>query len=275
MASDTVTQADPQKTPPPLLLERRVRGRAHKIGRWTLVVIVVLALLAGGAVVAVIGQRLKAPDWVRVRIEARIEQSLGGMQIEFGDVSLVINKGWRPRVRLRDVVLLDASGQLVAQLSDAEAALAMRPLLKGKIQPKKIVLNGALATLRRGSDGKVALSVGGATAPVGQAEGLPQLIESWDQVFLKPALAALQSVEVDAVSLRYEDAQKGRAWSLDGGMVRLDRTGDQLNLSAGFSLLSGRDYASTVEMSYASRIGDTRADFGMSVRDIAAQDIIA
>ena len=278
MTPDTVTQAetqaethaDAQKKPVP---PRRVRGRAHKVGRWTLAVTLVLVLAVGGAVLAVVGQRLNAPDWLRTRIEARIERSLGDMQIEFGDVSLVINKGWRPRVRLRDVVLLDGTGQVVAQLTEAQASLAMRPLLRGQLQSKQIVLNGAIATLRRGRDGNVALSVGAGAAPVDQAANLPQLIEQWDQLFLKPQLAALVSVEIEALSLRYEDALKGRAWTLDGGTVRLDRTGDQVKASAGFSLLSGRDYASSVEVNYASRIGDVRAEFGVVIEDIAAQDI--
>ena len=272
MAPNTVTQADTQQTPKP---PRRARGRARRAGRWALVLTVVLGILAGAVVLSMIGQRLNAPDWVRARIEARIERSLGGMQVEFGDVSVVINKGWRPRVRLRDVVLRDGSGQPVAHLADAEVALAMRPLLRGQVQAKKIVLNGVFATMRRDHDGKVALSVGGAAAPVNQAEGLPQLIETWDQLFLRPQLAALASVEITAVTLRFEDAQQGRAWTLDGGTVFLDRDADQLTVSAAFSLLSGRDYASTIEMSYTSRIGDVRADFGMSVRDIAAQDIAA
>jgi len=273
MAQDTVTEADTQETS---RRSRPARSRAHKVGRWTLVVIMVLSLMVGGAIMAVVGQRLSAPDWVRARIEARIEQSLGGMQIEFGGVSVVINKGWRPRVRLRDVVLLDENGQLVAQLAEAQAALAMRPLLKGQVQPKQILLNGALATLRRDRDGKLSLSVGASNAPVEQAANLPQLIEQWDQLFLEPQLAALTSVEIEALSLRYEDAQKGRAWTLDGGSIRMDRDReDLLTLSAVFSLLSGRDYASVIEMNYASRIGDARAEFGMSVQDIAAQDIAA
>lgn len=272
MAPHTVTKPVP---PPPVDPPRRVRGRVHRAGRWLLLLTVVLGLFASVAVLGLIGQRLNAPEWVRERIEERIERQLGGMEIEFGAISVVVNKGWRPRVRLRDVTLKDAAGQVVAQLADAEAALAMRPLLRGQLQVKKIALNGALATIRRGRDGKVALSLGGSGAPVNQAESLPQLIESWDKVFLNPQLSALASIEVQAVSLRYEDALKGRAWSLDGGTVRLARAGSDLTLSAAFSLLSGRDEASTIEFSYSSRIGDTRAEFGMSVQDIAAQDIAA
>ncbi len=236
---------------------------------------VILVTLGGWAILAVFGQRWNLPDWARARVETRIERVLGEMQIEFGNVSMVIDRGWRPRVRLRDVVLRDGDGQLVAQLGEAEAALAMRPLLRGQLQAKQIVLSGALASLRRGRNGEVSLSIGAGTAPVEQAASLPQLIEQWDQLFLKPQLAALVSVEIQAISLQYEDALKGRAWTLDGGTIRLDRDKDQLKLSAGFSLLSGRDYASTIEMSYASRIGDAAAEFGLLVEDIAAQDIAA
>ena len=275
MASQPVTRPDPPKQKDPGDPPRRKRSRAHQAGRWALLLTVVLGLFASVAVLGLIGQRLNAPEWVRERIEERIDRTLGGMQIEFGDMSVVVNKGWRPRVQLRDVVLLDSSGQVVAQLSVAEAALAMRPLLRGQLQVKKIALTGALATIRRGRDGKVALSLGGATAPVNQAENLPKLIESLDNLFLKPQLSALTSIEVRAVSLLYEDAQQGRAWTLDGGTVQLDRKGVDVTLSASFSLLSGRDEASTIELNYASRVGDSRAEFGISVQDIAAQDIAA
>lgn len=271
MVDNTVVQEDTEQPEP---APRRQRSRAHKVGRWTVFSVVVLAVVASLIVVAVIDQRLTAPDWLRDRIEARIERNLGGLQVSFGGVSLIIHKGWRPRLHLRDVELTDMGGQLIAQLADAEAELAMRPLLRGQVQAKRISLSGALATLRRDSNGNVALSMGG-VAPVNQAAGLPQLIETWDRLFLEPQLASLVSVEMQALTLRYEDAQQGRAWTLDGGTIRLDRTGDQLQLAAGFSLLSGRDYASVIEVNYASRIGDTKADFGISVQDIAAQDIAA
>lgn len=235
----------------------------------------VAVILAGLAAMFVIGQRLSPPDWLRDRIEARIERGLNGMQIAFGDVEMVIRKGWRPRLRLRDVVLSDADGRVIAQLSNAEASLAMRPLLRGQVQPRRILLSGAFATLRRDRDGRVALSLGQTAAPMQQAEGVTQLIERGDRILLLPQLSALASVEIEAVTLRYEDARQGKAWTLDGGQVLLERSGDQLRLGAGFALLSGRDYASSVEMNYASRIGSPEAEFGVSVQDIPAQDIAA
>lgn len=250
-------------------------GRARRAGAWTLRLSLVAGCLAVLGILFILGQDLRAPDWLRDRVEARIERNLGGLQLEFGDVEFVVHKGWRPWLRLRDVTLADAEGRHIAALSHAEASLAMRPLLKGQVQPKRIALSGGYATLRRDENGMVALSLSENALPVGQAAGIPQLIEATDRVFLLPQLAALVSVELDGLILRYEDARQQRGWTLDSGRIRLDRSGDDLRLGAGFDLLSGRAYASSVEMNYFSRIGTPQAEFGVAIQDLAAEDIAA
>lgn len=270
--SGAVTQADPQTG---RAAGGRARRAARRVGLWTMRVAALVAILVSLAVILVVDQQLRPPDWLRARVEARIEKGLAGLQISFGDIQLVIREGLRPRLHLQDVVLTQPDGRTVARLADAEASLALRPLLRGEVQPKRILLSGVFATLRRDSDGAVSLTLDETAAPVGQAAGLPQLMERADHMLRHPQLSALAALEVDAVTLRYEDVRTGGAWTLDGGQVRLDRDREELRIGAGFALLTGRDYASSVEMNYASRIGDTRAEFGISVQDIAAPDIAA
>lgn len=267
-----VTQADPHSARPAGGRGRRVLSRA---GLWGLRLVAFLVLLASLAVLVGVNKRLRPPDWLRDRLEARIEQSLDGMQIAFGDIGLVIREGLRPRLHLQDVVLSEADGRILARLSDAEASLALRPLLQGRVQPKRIALSGVFATLLRDREGAVSLALDTAAAPVGEAAGIPQLMEDAEQLLLRPQLAALVRLDVDAVTLRYEDRRTGKAWTLDGGEVKLERDGDDLRFGSSFALLSGRDYASSVEANYSSRIGETRAAFGISVQDIAAPDIAA
>jgi len=169
--------------------------------------------------------------------------------------------------------LSKVNGAIVAHLSDAQASLAMRPLLSGLVQPKRVSISGLFATLRREAGGSVALSLEGSETPLRQAAGLPQLIEQFDSLLMIPALSALDSIETEALSLRYEDARQGRGWTLDGGHLRLNRTGQNLEIAGGFSLLSGRDYVGSVEASYRSEIGDPAADFGILVSEIASEDI--
>lgn len=265
MVSDT--QSDP---PPP-----RRRSRARRVGLWTAGGTVLIVLGLALTVLLVLGQTLQAPDWLRERVATRVERNLGGLQLSFGDVDFVMHHGWRPRVRLRDVVLRDPQGQVLVRLSDAEASLAMRPLLSGQVQPKHIRLTGAFATLRRDINGVLSLSLGDAAAPMAPVRSVPELIGQGDRIMQVPALSALTGVDLQALTLRYEDARQGRAWTLDGGRLQLDRAGQDLRLAANFALLSGRDYASTVEANYTSVIGEQAAQFGISVQDIPAQDIAA
>jgi hypothetical protein len=266
----TEPKTEPAQAEPPARGRRRRRRRA---GIWS---VSVLLLAMAAAVYFGLDRTLFAPDWLRHRISERIEGTLQGQKIEFGSVEFVINQGWRPRVRLRDVVLTRADGTLLAQLSDVEASLAMRPLLRGQVQPKRVFLGGAYATLRREAGGAVALRFGDqSAAPLEQAANFAQLIEQGDQLLLNPQLSALQQIEMTALTLRYEDQRSGKAWTLDGGHVLLDRDGDSLRLSSGFSLLSGRDYASSVEASYASRIGDAEAEISINISEMPSEDIAA
>ncbi|SDD77426.1 Protein of unknown function [Ruegeria marina] len=236
---------------------------------------ILLVFLAAFSALMVVGHRLQAPPWLQARVESRLNTVLGDKRVSFGDVSLVINKGWRPRLRLRDVELSDAEGRVIARLSDAEASLAMRPLLRGQIQPKRISLSGAHANLRRDAEGAFTLSLGDGRAAVEQAPTLVRMLETFDGVFLNPALQALTSIEVTSLGLEYEDMRQGRAWTLDGGQVLLTRNSDAIRMATEFSVLSGRDYASRFEANYSSTLGQPTASFGISVTDVAAIDIAA
>ncbi|CUH87472.1 putative protein involved in outer membrane biogenesis [Phaeobacter sp. CECT 5382] len=228
--------------------------------------------LAAGALYFGIGTRMAAPLWLRQQVEERIENDLNGMQIEFGEIHMVVNRGWRPRIGLRDIRLLAADGASIMQLADAEVSLAMRPLLQGRIQPKRIALSGLYVNLRRESDG-IALSFSETGSPLRQAGNLAELIEQWDRQFEMPVLSALTEMSTAGVTLRYEDARLGRVWTLDGGHVKLTRSGPTLTVSSGFSVLSGRQDVGLMEANYKSDIGDAAAEFGILVSDIASEDI--
>ncbi|KIC19544.1 YhdP family protein [Leisingera sp. ANG-DT] len=249
------------------------RRRRWRLLRGLVWVLALLSFLGAGAVYFGIGTRLDAPDWVRTRVEARIEQHLNGLQVEFGAIHVVVNKGWRPRVSLQDVVLRHPDGSVFAQLADAQASLAMRPLLQGRIQPKRIALSGLFAALRRNEDGSLALSFASGAAPSRRAATLVELIEQWDSQLQKPVLAALTEVETSELTLSYTDDRLGRGWTLDGGRIGLQRQGSSVSLSAAFSVLSGRGEVGTVEASYASEIGSPEAEFGVLVSEIASEDI--
>nr|WP_170572255.1 DUF3971 domain-containing protein [Ruegeria atlantica] len=258
-----------QPEKPPRRRRSRRRKAAHFSG-WT---ILSLGLLVFAAWFFLFGQNLHAPEWLRKRVEHRLEQSLGGLQFRFGDASFIVNEDWRPRLQLMDVTISDAAGQQIAQVSELQTRLSMRGLLRGQIRPRRILLRDAQFALTRGLDGALTLTVGAGSAPVQKAPDLAQLIEQSDDVFLSPILSGLRSVELESLTLDYQDLRLGRAWIFDGGHIRIDRSGDEMRLATGFSVLTGRDYASTIEANYTSVLGTPQAEFGVSITDLPAEDI--
>lgn len=258
---------------------RRKRGRQRE-GSWARRMIwrqscrIALVVLLGVLLMNMfVGQTLSAPGWLRAAVSARIEQAMPGHEIDFAEMHFVIRKGWRPRVGVSGLRITGPEGRVLLELSSAEASLAMRPLLEGKVNPKKITLSGARASFRRAEDGGVALDLGGSGQMVEEAASLPELIEGWEERLLQEPLTALTEFELTGVTLGYDDALSGRSWTVDGGRLLLERHGDRLSLSAGLNLLSGRSYAASVEASYDSSIPTREAEFGIQVNDVAAEDI--
>ena len=236
----------------------------------------VMVLSVGAAVFYMKSYPVTAPDWARDRIETRLAEVLPQARLRFGEVAVLMDEGWRPRLRLRDVALNTPTGAEIARFNEVSAVFAGAPLLDGRIQPRQITLTGIVASLKRDRDGSVSLQSGeSGLAPARQAATLPDLIGEVDNLLESPALADLRGVELRAVTLRYEDARAERAWTVDGGRLLLGREGDTLTLGADVALLSGGAGAATLSANYTSQIGARSADFGVTFEDVAAGDIAA
>ncbi|RKF16875.1 hypothetical protein D6850_04915 [Roseovarius spongiae] len=256
--------------------QRRARRR-RKAGLWSLISMAVLAAAASLLILSYLGTPITVPDWLRARITERINRDTGDFNVELGQMTVVIEQGWKPRLALRDVVLRGPDGAPLANLSELGGRVAMRPLLSGQLRPASIRVSGVQLRLRRDASGMVDVSLGEAAgqpaAARREARGLGAVIGQIDDALQRPVLAALKRVAIDNITLRYEDARAGRAWNVDGGSIELTRTGGDLAMRGDFSLLGNRAFASTVEVNYASHIGDTAADFGVNIQDIPSDDI--
>ncbi len=242
-------------------------------GRWMLFVLALVSFTGGAVLISATGTRFTAPDWLRAKVTERINRDIHGFSVAFGEVSLVVSHDWVPRLSLQDVTLRDAAGLRLANLSNVRSAVALGPLLRGNLQPASIHLSGARVTLRRSASGGVRLSVGGTAPPVEEAETFVALADRLEEFLQRPHFADLRRVEASNLTLRYEDARAGRAWTVDGGRLEMTRDGDDLRIRGDFALLGARDYATTLEMTYTGRIGQAAADFGVSFEDMPARDI--
>ncbi|MCR9126102.1 MAG: hypothetical protein NXH82_08230 [Rhodobacteraceae bacterium] len=257
--------------------ERRARRRrrARLATLWSLIGAGLLSVALAVGVLVLIDQTMTAPAWLRDRVADRLESNLAGVQLRFGDIEMVVNKGWRPRLRLRDVVVSDTRGRVIVQLSDAEASLAMRPLLRGQMQPKAIVLTGAQVAMRRDTTGEITFLLGRDGQQGRRIESPAEFVALLDATLQAGPLSALTRVDLQALTLHIQDLRADRFWTVDGGAVSFDRSDDDLRLAGNFALLSGRAEAASLELNLSSRIGETAATFGMNIADVATQDLAA
>ncbi|SEK36214.1 AsmA-like C-terminal region [Roseovarius nanhaiticus] len=264
----------------------RRRRRRRKAGIWSLLSVIFLAGAGTLYALSFLGTPITLPDWLRGRIVERINTDAGDLQVDLDEMVVVIEEGWVPRLALRGVTLRGADRRVIARLAELGGTLAMRPLLSGELRPSQIRLSGLQVNLRRNDSGEVGVQLGGiAAAPraaqtAGGAGGAPAamrdpgaLIAEIDGALARPAMAALRGIYADNMTLRYEDARTGRAWTIDGGQVEATRQSGMLRVRANFALLGARAYPSTLEFSIASRIGSRAAQLALNFSDLPAGDL--
>lgn len=241
---------------------------------WIVVGVLLIGAAGAGGVFYAKGRAFTLPDWAEARIETRIADALPQVRVGFDEMMVVIDDGWVPRIRLRNIGVTSVTGEEVARFNELRVSFAPGPLMSRQIQPERISLSGVVARLRRGADGRISLSanlVG--DGAVREAGSLPELIGQFDDVLDAPALQSLRSIEVRALTLQYDDLLTDKAWTIDGGRLLMTREGDALALTADLALLSGGSGVATLEAHYESTIGEIAAEFGLSFEGVAATDI--
>ncbi|MEO1364776.1 MAG: hypothetical protein AAFU86_13485, partial [Pseudomonadota bacterium] len=212
--------------------------RRHGLG--SLFFSLLLAALAGLLLYVLMGRPVAAPDWLRDRIQAEVAAGTEDARLTFDTLNFVVEDARYPRLRMTNVRVLSRSGAEVVGFAELRAGLSLGDLLTGRVLVNEIDVSGVFANLRRRADGSVVLSGGyDLTAPAEQAASFGALIERIDTLIARPAMAALRSAEVQALTLRLEDERTGRAWTIDGGRLNAERSGDTLRLTSDLALLSG------------------------------------
>lgn len=104
-----------------------------------------------------------ATPWLTSAIEERLGS---GHRIEVGGTQLERDEDGRTALRLRDIVVRDATGSIVANAPKAEVGLSGASLLTGHLQATRLSLIGATMSVRIEPDGAVNVFAGGEQHPI-------------------------------------------------------------------------------------------------------------
>lgn len=270
-----------QTDPAPPKPQRRSRRRGWFLllvglfnAVWSVLVLGVVIALA--AVYYFYDRPVVMPSWVEARIEARLETEFPQVRITFGELRLLMEEGWRPRVRLREVAVATPEGRELIRLSEARVRLSMEALRAGEIKPAEVAVTGVFATLIREADGTIAVASGLGNGPLaGDAANLApgDVVTRIDGLMQQPGLAALNNAELRGMTLQFIDRRAGQAFTVDGGRLIAQRKDGALVMNADLAVLGNGADVATLSANFTSRIGEVAAQFGVRIDGASATDI--
>lgn len=262
-----MSETDPDKM---TRAELRRARRRNSVGPAKLLGIVLatgLLILLG---LSLSGRALNIPTWITERAVERINGTLSGASISLGNLAFEVDNTGVPQMLMRDLTIFGADGTEMAQLNDVSARASLGALLRGQIQPTTLHLSGAQMTLRRGHDGQFSLSFGNASEASGS---LASVLDKIDAAFEADALASIEKLDADALTITIEDARTGRLWQVSEGRISVTPTPDNLDLSVIFDVFNGTEELAQVMLGITTDRGSSAASIGANFSNAAAADI--
>src|SRR6185295_10453286 len=297
------------------LMPRFARWRWNDLGRRTLVLIrsrFMLRMLLGSAICFALVMIAALGLWWRLSsgpielnlatpwLKAAIEENFGGNHsVAVGGTQLERDEKGRTSLRLRDIVVRDADGTVVASAPKAEVGLSGRSLLMGKLRAQSLNLVGAEMSVRIETDGRLTVFAGADKRPIATAEPTkPAVVLSSPTEQNSPAnpamraefesLAALMA-KIDAVgesgldghdlrelglkngNLVVDDRRNGKQWKFDGINVSLTRPRQGGVI---FRLESDNEERPWVISAAMRPLSDGVRAVGIEARKVSTRDII-
>ena len=109
-------------------------------------------------------------DMVTPWLKSAIQQNFGGKHtVEVGGTQIERDEKGRPTLRLRDIVVRDADGTIVASAPKAEVGMSVAGLLSGQLRAESLNLVGAKMAVRIERDGEVTVFAGADKRPIAAA----------------------------------------------------------------------------------------------------------
>ncbi|WP_432635348.1 YhdP family protein [Albidovulum sp.] len=249
--------------------------------RWparALIFALVAVLVFGGVVLALglSGRAISAPQWVVEEIEARANTGLAGRAtVRIGAVEAVVEAGFVPRVRLKDVALFSPRGLRLATLERLGASFWPRPLLDGIVQPRSLRLVGARIALRRTADGSFDISLPEADVAPDTALSPGQILDEIDRAFGLPALRGIERVDATGLDIRFDDLRSGQSWRISDGRMSLTQHSARLAYDVAFAVAGAGGDPAQVELSFSTEKSNSEAGIIARITGVPAQDVAA
>ncbi len=264
----------------------------------TFMVILLLAIALAGSFMWRLSQGPVALTFLTPTVQGTINGSLTGMQVQIGDVIIERDQDTgSPRIRLRDIRLMDPDGNMIARAPRAAVEVSAAALLSGRVTPEQLDLIGPRIMARRMLDGSLQLGFGVsgpdrtasqvdakadravATADVAAAEQQPgpDLMDylrkeiAADQRGASP-VSSVMAVRITHASISLYDEANNALWFAPKANLVVRRMPYGFALFADASIASGKEpWRTEVVANY--RVADHRFTVSARVFDLVPADL--
>src|SRR6476469_4091598 len=161
-------------------------------------------------------------------LKAAIEENFGGNHtVVVGGTQLERDERGRTSLRLRDIVVRDTDGTIVASAPKAEVGISGRSLLTGRLRAQSLNLVGAEMSVRIETDGRLTVFAGAdkpQTVLRAEVENLASIMARIDAVG-ETGLDGhdLRELGLKNGNLVVDDRRNGKRWTFDGINASLTR----------------------------------------------------
>lgn len=217
---------------------------------------------------------IRVPTWIEGRFQAAIDDNTQDFNLDYADAYLKLEEDFRPKLLLTDATLSNETGEVIARLSQLQVKMTRQSIFTGDPKIQSIQATGLYATVRRIADGSLNWSLAQESAVSIQIPTLQDADVYLEQLFASEPLRDLNEIHLEPITIRYEDAVTNRAYTADGGVLRVTKDQDAITLNSDVTVLSDQGEVSRALVRFDSDIGSQASDLSVSFDEIALRDLI-
>jgi len=237
----------------------------------TLIATSVVLMIA--AVVMLKQREIDLPEQLRTRLLAEVNAMTTPVQITTDRVSFTLSDDYQPVLTLQSVKVADQDATQIVAVDYAVTEASLAALFLGELKLQRLSVEGVQVPISRSETGQVGLVLQADVESDTRTAGAFDVAKTLEMVLTLPELGEFKTLEIFGITIEYDDALTNKTYVVDGARATLNRTGDALKVFSDFALITGGANVATVEMTYATTLGQAAGDYGISIDQLPAQDV--
>jgi hypothetical protein len=228
------------------------------------------AVVCGLLVLSLTEREVVIPHALAAKLETRLNQEIGDLKISVGQLVLRVDKNFIPRVRARNVGLIDTSGSEVMRVNSMRAVMSLEALKARHFAPDTLEVSGAQFVLRRRVDGSFVIEFGGSGTQFTSLEDVPKSVVA---AFETGLMSHVEKIGLQDVTISIEDARSGRVWLATDIAATLKHSANAVEISFDSEVFNGTADLAQLQAGLTFDKTTLETEISLNVTDAAALDV--